>query len=329
MASDVEFGMLVPHFTEQGSRERIFNSVQHAEELGFDLAFVRDHVYIAEDYQEHGGVNDPGFFTESLTTLGTLAGITDRIKLGTAILTPQRHPVKAAQIFGTLSYLSKGRVVAGLGSGWRPYEFEAVDMPFDKRAEMVRDNVEIWRRLWTEDAVSYDGEVFSFEDVQIDPKPVEDLPILYGGLSFRAVKWAAEFCDGWIPSRMPFYRLEERIDALERRWDENNRDGEPLVSVLPQTSIANDTDEAAAEFNFAIVKKEALRRKPIAGDKDDFTQEDLEGYLIWGEPEEICEHVERFIDLGVDQITFDMRASFDEYEKKLELIGDEVIPEFK
>lgn len=329
MGKNVEFGVLVPHFTEHGSRKRLIDGTQYAEELDFDIAWLRDHVFISSDHQEHGGIHDPGFITESLTTLGALSTVTDRIKLGTAILTPHRHPIKAAQIYGTLSYLSNDRVIAGIGAGWDVNEFNAIDMPFDKRGEMVRDNVEIFRRLWNEENVTYEGEVFSFEDVTIDPRPRENPSILYGGLSFTAVKWAAEFCDGWLPSRLPYYRVAERIERLEELWEKYDRDGSPIVSVMPQTSIATDSEKAREGFNFEKVKQEALHRKPVRGDKEDFTIEELEGYLIWGEPEEICEYVERFIEMGVDQITFDMRAFFDEYEERLELIGDEVIPQFR
>lgn len=328
MADDIEFGVLSPHFTEHGSRSRLIDGTQYAEELGFDIVWVRDHLFISSDHQEHGGIHDPGFITESMTTLGALSSVTDRIKLGTAILTPHRHPVKAAQIYGTLDYLSEGRIIAGIGAGWDVNEFDAVGLPFDKRGAMVRDNVEIFRRLWNEDEASYDGEVFSIENLSIDPQPESDPPILYGGLSFTAVKWSAEFCDGWLPSRLPYYRIEERVEKLEELWEKYDRDGEPIVSCMPQTSIATDSETAREGFNFEKVKEEALHRKPVRGDKDDFTMEELEGYLIWGEPEEICEYVERFIDLGVDQVTFDMRAFFDGYEEKLELLGDEVIPEF-
>lgn len=329
MGSNVEFGVLSPHFTQHGSRERLIEGTQKAEDLGFDIAWVRDHVFISSDHQEHGGIHDPGFITESTTTLGALSTITDTIKLGTAIVTPHRHPIKAAQIFGTLSYLSEDRIIAGIGAGWDVNEFDAVGMPFDKRPQLVRENVEIFRKLWNEDGISYDGEIFEFDDVRIDPKPGQDPPILYGGLSFQAVDWSAEYCDGWLPSRLPYYRIEERIERLEELWGEYDRDGSPIVSVMPQTSIARNSKEAKDGFNIEKVKQEALHRKPVRGNKEDFTMEELEGYLIWGEPEEICEAVERFIELGVDQITFDMRAFFDNYEEKLELLGDEVIPEFK
>jgi alkanesulfonate monooxygenase SsuD/methylene tetrahydromethanopterin reductase-like flavin-dependent oxidoreductase (luciferase family) len=264
-----------------------------------------------------------------MTSLAALTSVTDEIKLGTAILTPHRHPVKAAQMYGTLSYLSEGRIIAGIGAGWDINEFNAVDMPYDERPQLVRENVEIFRKLWNEEGVSYDGEIFSFEDIKIDPQPVEDPPVFYGGLSTKAVDWTAEMFDGWLPSRLPYYRVEERVELLDRLWDKYDRDGTPTVSCMPQTSIARDSERAKNGFNFDKVEQEALHRKPVRGEKDSFTHEELEGYLIWGEPAEICEYVERFIELGVDQITFDMRAFFGEYQERLELLGDEVIPEFK
>lgn len=329
MSESVEFGLLIPHFTEHGSRERLLNGTRRAEELGFDIAWVRDHVFISSDHQEHGGIHDPGFITESLVTLGALTTVTSEMTLGTAIVTPHRHPIKTAQIFGTLDYLSEGRLIAGIGAGWDKNEFDAVGMPYDQRPQLVRENVDILRRLWTGSTDSYDGELFSFESVEIDPRPAEPPPILYGGLSYRAVEWAAEFCDGWLPSRLPYYRLEDRISRLHDRVEDYGRDIDPFVSVMPQTSVATDSETARAGFNFEKVKQEALHRKPVAGDKDDFRIEELEGYLIWGEPADICEYIDRFIELGVDQITFDMRAFFDQYEEKLELLADEVLPEYR
>jgi probable F420-dependent oxidoreductase len=328
MSIDVDFGLLIPHFSEHGARKRILQGTQMAEELDFDIAWVRDHIFISSDHQEHGGIHDPGFITESLTTLGTLTAITEDIDLGTAIITPHRHPVKTAQICGTLDYMSEGRIIVGIGAGWDENEFAAVDMPYEERPQLVRENVDIFRRLWNEEDVSYDGEIFAFDEVTIDPRPAVQPPILYGGLSYRAVEWSAEYCEGWLPSRLPYQRLEPRIRKLHELHDEYGRDGEPTVSVMPQTSVATDASKARAGFDFEKVKHEALERKPVAGDKTDFTMEELEGYLIWGEPADICAHVEAFIDLGVDQITFDMRACFDDYERKLELLGDEVIPQF-
>lgn len=326
----IEFGVLMPHFTEHASVELLRDGSQLVDSFGFDSIWVRDHVFISLDHREHGGISDPGFVTESTLTLAMLGAITSHVKLGTAIITPHRHAIKVAQLFATLDYMTGGRAIFGIGMGWDEHEFRAVQMPFDAREQLVRETVEVCRRAWREPEFSFKGDNFEIPWGSINPRPINDnIPIWYGGLSFKAVSLAAEFCDGWIPSRMPYDRLAPRIERARELIAPRASASDFTFAAMPQTSVASSATEALSHFNLEKVKLEALHRKPISGGRTDLSLEDLEGYLIWGNGHDICKFVERFIELGVTHIVFDMRATFGRFLENVRVLGTEVLPSFR
>src|SRR3989304_3568977 len=196
----VQFGVLIPHFTQFANRKGILESGRMAEDLGFDSIWVRDHLFISSHHTEHAGITDARFVTESTLTLAASLGVTSKIKLGTAVLTPHRHPLKVAQIFATLSYLSNGRVIMGVGAGYDPGEFAALGISFADRVQAIKETVEICRLCWEQDDVSFSGRLFSFQHVTLEPKPVgKSVPIWYGGVTMKSVERAVDFADGWVP----------------------------------------------------------------------------------------------------------------------------------
>ena len=116
------------------------------EELGFDSLWVWDHILL--------GV-DPNFpIIDSLTLLTAIAARTSRIKLGTGILVlPLRNPVVLAKQLSSMDLLSNGRLLMGMASGWYKREFDAIGVPFNERGRIMDRNLEILRRLWTEEQV--------------------------------------------------------------------------------------------------------------------------------------------------------------------------------
>jgi alkanesulfonate monooxygenase SsuD/methylene tetrahydromethanopterin reductase-like flavin-dependent oxidoreductase (luciferase family) len=330
LTTGVQFGLLVPHFTDHASMELLTEGSRLADSLGFDSLWVRDHLFISPDHREHGGISDPGFITEATLTLAMLGGITSNVKLGSAIITPHRHAMKVAQLFATLDYMTGGRAIMGVGLGWDVHEFNAVQMPFDRRHQLLRETVAVCRRAWQEPEFSFEGEEFSIPWGSVNPRPVHgDVPVWYGGLAFKGVELAAEFCDGWLPSRMPFDRLVPRIERARELIASRESEIPVTFAAMPQTSVARSADEALSGFNLDKVKAEALHRKPVGGGRTSLTLEDLEGYLIWGNGRDLCAYVERFVAIGVTHIVFDMRASFGSFLENVRVLGTEVLPEFR
>ena len=181
----MKFGLLLPHFGEHADRKKLMDGAQHAEELGFDSVWVRDHL-LFEPHGEFESSNKD--FYEPLTVLSAIGAVTDRITLGTATLIPYRHPLTVAHALATITHVAGPRVIAGWGAGTFDHEFEAVGLGGIFRPELVESTVSIMRAVWNGDDVSYHDNRFSFSGATIHPKPAGPIPIWYGGATPASAK---------------------------------------------------------------------------------------------------------------------------------------------
>ena len=109
--------------------------------------------------------------------MGAIATATGRLKLGTAVLiAPYRHPLNDARQLATADVLSGGRVLVGVGAGWLEEEFAALGLSFKERGGMTDECIEIYRRSWTDEVVSFSGRHYRFENLSMDPKPRAEAP---------------------------------------------------------------------------------------------------------------------------------------------------------
>ena len=138
---------------------------------------MRDHLV----FEPHGIEGTNNTHIEGLLTLSAIAAATSSISLGTSMTICHRHPIHLAQSFASLSRISGERLVMGIGLGGFPHEFAAAGYPTGvaERAELVRSNVEICRRLWAGEQVSFKNEYFDFSDVALKPTPLNPIPSLY------------------------------------------------------------------------------------------------------------------------------------------------------
>src|SRR5271170_4119859 len=161
-----------------------------AEELGFDSVWVWDHIFL--------GVDPPFPVIDSLTLLSAVAARTTKIKLGTGVLVlPLRNPVVLAKEVSSLDLIAGGRLLLGMASGWYKREFDAVGAPFHERGRIMDRNLEILRRLWTEDLVNGEYPPHVLRGSNMSPKPSSPPPILIGGYVDRVLKRAA-LNGGWL-----------------------------------------------------------------------------------------------------------------------------------
>ena len=124
-----------------------------AETLGFDSVWV----------SEHHGAGD-GYLPSLLPMLGALAAATERVQLGTGVvLTPFHHPLRLAEDAAVVDQISEGRLILGLGLGWREEEFRMFDIPIRERVRRTSETVEILRKAWTGERFSHEGRVFSLD----------------------------------------------------------------------------------------------------------------------------------------------------------------------
>lgn len=322
------YGLLLPHFGEEASREKVLEGSKRAEDLGFDSVWVRDHLV----FEPHGEMEKPDrTFYDALTTLTAIGAITDRIVLGTGSLIPFRHPLQTALVAGTLTQLVGPRLILGMGAGTFDHEFDAIGLGSADRVELVRANAEILRRVMTENNVSYKDEYFDFHDITIAPKPVGGpVPFWYCGATPRSARLAAEFCDGWMPGRISLASIEERIRTMKGMCETSGRPL-PTVGVIPPTSIEPTMKEALRDVNLpgllAWANKAKFAVRPASGKFE--TVEDLEGQLIVGTPDDVVEQCKKFEASGVDHLVFDFRFKFDRWFEQIDLIGSEVLPRLR
>jgi probable F420-dependent oxidoreductase len=187
------FGLAMRNFTtwpELPDPQALVAYAERAEALGFDSVWVWDHVFL--------GVEPPFPIIEPLTLLAAVAARTSRIGLGTGVLVlPLRNPVVLAKELASLDRIAGGRLLLGLASGWYRREFDAVGVRFGERGRLMDRNLEILRRLWTEDQVNAEYPPYFLRGANLSPKPSRAPPILIGGYVDRVLKRAA-LNGGWL-----------------------------------------------------------------------------------------------------------------------------------
>jgi alkanesulfonate monooxygenase SsuD/methylene tetrahydromethanopterin reductase-like flavin-dependent oxidoreductase (luciferase family) len=110
---------------------------------------------------------------------------------------PLRHPIVAAMQIATASMVSGGRLIAGVGSGWLREEFDALGVPFSRRAARMEEAVAVMRLLWSGRSVAHDGEFYRFDELRLALQVEHEIPIWGGGASTTALRRAAVLFDGW------------------------------------------------------------------------------------------------------------------------------------
>jgi alkanesulfonate monooxygenase SsuD/methylene tetrahydromethanopterin reductase-like flavin-dependent oxidoreductase (luciferase family) len=323
-AQGMTYGVMLPHFGAHATPERLMAAGELVERLGFDAVWARDHLLWRPHAHEAASSIR---FLEPLITLAALGARTSRIQLGTSVLIPIRHPLKLAQELAALSYLTNGRVIAGVGAGHGGDELALAGVDVKKRRQAVIEMIDILRRALSEDHVTVPGEVFSVDDVTLEPKPAAPMPIWFGGPSRTAVEIAAEHADGYLIGTLPFLTMDDRIAHL--RALEAQRGKKLALISVPRIHIERDRAKARAAVNVAGLVEDGQHHwmKPASGWWD--TLEDVEGAVFAGEPLDIVEGVMKLWDRGFDHFVFDVRFQFGQFEEMLELIAAEIIPELR
>jgi probable F420-dependent oxidoreductase len=203
----LSFGYHLPIWGPAATRETLITLARRVEALGFDSVWASDHVVIPFEIRSRYPYNATGDFPlppttnflEPLTALSVVAGVTERLRLGTTVLVlPHRHPVLAAKMLATLDHLAPGRVILGAGVGWMREEIELLGAPYDQRGAWTDEAIQIMRKCWRDERVSHRGRFFNIPEIGVEPKPAHrTIPIWIGGHTPRAMRRVAELGEGW------------------------------------------------------------------------------------------------------------------------------------
>ena len=205
-----------------------------ADTLGYESVWLPEHLILTAQMsrsphpgEEHPPVPPNVPIYDAFAYLALIAAKTEHVRLGTHVYNiGLRHPFTTARGVQTLDVLSGGRLEFGIGASWLEEEWVAVGQDFKSRGRRVDEAIEICKRLWTEEEVSFKGEFFEFEPVMFEPKPIQKPwpPILVGGESKAALKRAAKHCDGWIGMNNDFERAKMLIGQLRQLLADEGRD---------------------------------------------------------------------------------------------------------
>jgi probable F420-dependent oxidoreductase len=223
---------------------------------GVDRVVVSDHVAFGEALHESarpelggqaGGVQPTGpdgHWLEPLTVLAVIAGMTERIRLGTNILLAAlRRPVVLAKSAATLDVLSDGRLDLGVGVGWQRAEYDAAGLDFDRRGHLLDETLAICQLLWTETSACHDSERLSFRDIHMMPKPRQraGVPIWVSGtVNPRVVRRIIRFGAGWIPWGAAAEDLAQGVRDMRSAVSQLGRDPSDLQIVGAVRVVRDD-----------------------------------------------------------------------------------------
>ena len=244
----MKIGCHLPMFGPIGTRENVLTFARRMESLGYDSLWASDHVVIPSRIASRYPYSPAGQFPlgpdvpflEPLTTLALVAGVTERVRLGTSVLVlPHRNPALAAKMAATLDHLSGGRVVLGVGVGWMREEIELLGGDYDRRGAWSDEAIAVMRACWRDARTAHHGEFFSFDEIGVFPKPTRgDLPILIGGHTPRALRRVVELGDGWHAAFIPPEALKGDIARLREECARQKRPFEQLtISVRAGLSL--------------------------------------------------------------------------------------------
>ncbi|PRX68576.1 putative F420-dependent oxidoreductase [Nonomuraea fuscirosea] len=244
----MRIGVVLPQTELGGDAGAVRAYGQRVQELGYRHVMAFDHV-VGADPAVHEGWDGPydvrTTFHEPMVLFGYLAALTSLELVTSIVILPQRQTVLAAKQAAEVDLLTGGRFRLGVGIGWNPVEYEALGEDFGNRGRRVEEQIELMRRLWTEQSVTFEGEFHRVTGAGIAPLPVRrPIPVWIGGQSPAAYRRAGRLADGWFPQMSPGQELDEAKAMVEQAAARAGRDPATL-GMEGRVSWRGDPDELA------------------------------------------------------------------------------------
>ncbi len=328
----MKFGVLASHqyLPSDDLAERLrdlWDLTGRAADLGYDSIFSINHFL--------GNLQTP----QTISVLSRLVEVSDQMTVGTAVLIlPLYHPVHIAEEFATLDQMSEGRLVLGVGAGYRRNEMSAFAIDKSARFRQMRESIAVIRKLWAGGPVHHQGEFYSIdgEEVCVKPRQLGGPPIWIGAGGDVAIKKAAELGDAWIvPGNAPsegWYesRIAMHDAALEMVGKTKDAREYP---ILLNIHCADSTEKAqhavrphieAEYFKYADYPQLRFQR-----DRFEFLWNSR--FLI-GDPDHVAKRIEWFRSLGVNHVVarpFWLGFPHEKTVASVELFAQEVMPRFR
>jgi alkanesulfonate monooxygenase SsuD/methylene tetrahydromethanopterin reductase-like flavin-dependent oxidoreductase (luciferase family) len=299
----IQFGFILPQIPPDFTRRATF-----VEDVNRALRLVSGHFESAHMI-DHLGNNDGDI--ESFTTLAYFAALHPELKFGhTVICQSFRNPALVAMMGAAFQFLSGGRFLLGMGTGWDEVEYRAYGYDFPParvRVEQLEEALQIIKALWTEEKVTFSGKYYRVFEAGCEPKPVPVPPIMVGAFKPKMLHLTAQYADEWNVSSTGIGKYRRLAEAFNRACTEIDRNPDSVRRSWGGGCICR------------VDPAEALR---IAGKR--YNTDPEEDFDLVGTPRQLIEQMRPFIDLGVSSFMVDCGGFPD--LTTLELLINEVLP---
>jgi probable F420-dependent oxidoreductase len=331
----MRFGLSLPHygFSLPGGAPITFDAMSEwavrAERAGFDSIWISDHFFYS--FARYGDDPMPIAAVEPLTAIAGLATVTERIRLGTLVLSaPFRHPSIVAKMATTIDAISGGRLDLGVGAGWLEQEFTAFGYAYGSigdRFDTLEETLQVLQALVAGEPATFDGPTVALRGARLVPAPVQPrIPVWVGGKGGpRLLRLAARHADGWNAAwRWTPKAYGERAAAARAACEVEGRDPSTFRLSLGLYSLLGETDGAfleAFERGRSSMPGNAMRGETEASWRAD---------TLSGTPEQVIERIRTFEALGVEEIVIApwvLPFSVPEPEV-VDLFAEQVLPAF-
>jgi coenzyme F420-dependent glucose-6-phosphate dehydrogenase len=305
-----------------------------AEEAGFDSVFVSDHL----QPWRHDGGHAPA----ALPWLGALGAATERIVIGTSVLTPtfRYHPAVVAQAFATLGCLFPDRVVLGIGSGESMNEAPlGVEWPEAKvRFARFKEAIEVIKLLWSQERVDFQGDYYRVDRATIYDRPENPVPLYIAGSGPAATRLAGRRGDGYITTsgKAPSLYTDTLLPAVSAGAEQAGRTVRDL-DMLIEVKVSFDRDRERALHDCTFWGALALSPDEKTGVEDPIEMQRLADalpveraasrFIVSDDPDEHVAAIKRYLDLGFTHLVF--HAPGPDQERFLKAYGEDILPRLR
>jgi len=278
-----------------------------AEKIGVDSLWIADHML-----NPLKGDRAPSL--ESWTLATAIAEATERVVIAhTCLCEAFRYPAVLAKQTATLSDISRGRFWFSIGAGWFKREYKAYGLPFykhDDRVDRAKEAIQIIKRLWQEDSVTFNGKYYSISNGILEPKPDPRPLIWYAGMSEASRNLAAEEADGWLMDGCSFEKAQKNIADMQERLEKKGRG--KIEFAIPGLTFIRDTDEDAKKYV-----------EQITGGSKGVLDRTLDTGLV-GSPETIAQKIKQLESIGINHVLLQLTPTLrelPEVKKFLDVLG--------
>jgi coenzyme F420-dependent glucose-6-phosphate dehydrogenase len=315
---------------EQFAPRELLDFSVAAEQRGLDTVAVSDHFQPWRHKTGHA--------PNSIAWLPALGERTERVALGTSVLTPtlRYHPSMVAHAFATMACLNPGRVFLGIGSGEAMNENPAIGIEwpkFKERSGRLAESVELMRQLWTQERVTFEGDYYQTVRATIYDKPETPVPVYMAAGGPKAAKLVGRIGDGFICTSGKQPELyEQLLGAVAEGALEAGRSFDAIDKLI-EIKVSYDRDVVAAKEACGWWAALALTAEQKGGIEDPVELERLADenvdrahtrFIVSDDPQSVVDQVDRYVQLGFTNLVFHFPGS--DQIRALDQFSEDVLP---